>query len=250
MVILWETAAHTPPRRSEDPSGRVRREARRQRQLKTEMETRLGTRHGTKKAELFLCRARKAGKIEHDARSHGARSKYAKLVAAERKTGERVPVSRNASTYRIGVISQVRNFRLVKRLNADGKRVKQIYLEIVSLQNLAIDRVVNSKNGHLKMTSRYISPHWLAAQALPPFPPTATLRIMSPDNPWRPDSDGHRLYSKLLAADLTNATVQTAIDIGTLLGLSYSVQDHLRWLFTWGPYIEIDGKRSAHWSEL
>ena len=97
---------------------------------------------------------------------------------------------------------------------------------------------------------RYVSPHWLAAQAQAPFAPTASLRILSPENPWRPNSDGHRFYSALLAADLTNATIQTAIDIGAPLGLRYSVQDHLRWLFTWGPYIEIDGKRSAHWSQL
>lgn len=93
--------------------------------------------------------------------------------------------------------------------------------------------------------SRKTGGHYNAYRATPVFAPTATLRLVSAVNPWRPMSPGHAFYTAVLANN--PATVSDAIALGAKAGLkAREVQNHLRWLYTWGgAYLEVDGKLFA-----
>jgi hypothetical protein len=84
--------------------------------------------------------------------------------------------------------------------------------------------------------------HYSAYRAQPRFAVEATMRLISGTNPWRPNTPGHRFYTAVLAKN--PATVAAAIALGKDAGFkAREVQDHLRWVYTWGgSYVEIGGK--------
>jgi hypothetical protein len=84
-------------------------------------------------------------------------------------------------------------------------------------------------------------------KAQPDLAPTATIRLLTTDNIWAikgragKNGRGYQFFVKVLAKG--PKTVQEAIDLGKKIGLTPGqVQEHLRWLYTWGPYMEIDGR--------
>ena len=87
--------------------------------------------------------------------------------------------------------------------------------------------------------------HYLAYKAQSNFAPTAMLTF-APGfvNWWRPTCPGGKFFAAVLAPALGNGlTVQQAIDGGNAtLGLKpQAVQQHLKWLYTWGNGLAVDG---------
>jgi hypothetical protein len=84
--------------------------------------------------------------------------------------------------------------------------------------------------------------HYTAYRAQSAFAPTATLKLISGSNPWRPNTPGHTFYTAVLSK--APATVSAALELGAKVGFKASAsQAHLRWLYTWGgSYVQIDGK--------
>jgi hypothetical protein len=85
--------------------------------------------------------------------------------------------------------------------------------------------------------------HTDAFKACKAFPREATVRVISTHNPWRPGSLGWPLFEAVLRKK-TNWTVGEVIDDAVGIGYDAHVaMSNLRWLYTWGDFIEIDGKR-------
>jgi hypothetical protein len=86
--------------------------------------------------------------------------------------------------------------------------------------------------------------HYVAYKSQPVFSPEATLELISGTNPWRPNTPGFDFYTMVLAQK--PATVQKAIELGANSKRKFTgpeVQNHLRWLYTWGgSYVRIGGK--------
>jgi hypothetical protein len=104
---------------------------------------------------------------------------------------------------------------------------------------------INGPRG--KRDLRDCSGHYQAYKAQPAFALDATIKLVSPTNPWRGPPKrcpGWHFYKKLLSK--APATVGATIELGAKAGIKAAeVQKHLRWLYTWewgGPYIEIDGQ--------
>jgi hypothetical protein len=76
------------------------------------------------------------------------------------------------------------------------------------------------------------------------FPETATLKYRSDRNPWKENTGGHPFYALILKE--RPGTIGEALDLAEAAGWGRKqAYDHLRWLYTWGDYIAIDGKRWA-----
>jgi hypothetical protein len=64
------------------------------------------------------------------------------------------------------------------------------------------------------------------------------------DNFWKSETHGHRFFAEVLAKKPT--TVQAAIDKAASLKEPFTasqVQGHVRWAYTMGGVLEIDGNR-------
>jgi hypothetical protein len=77
------------------------------------------------------------------------------------------------------------------------------------------------------------------------FAPTATLALVQGStNPWHAGKAGHTFYTAVLAKG--PATVQAAITLGATVGFTKAnVLGHLAWLYTWGPFVTINGNTWA-----
>jgi hypothetical protein len=85
-------------------------------------------------------------------------------------------------------------------------------------------------------------PHTAAWRAHKAFPVGASIHMLVTVPRWRPGSRGADFYAKVLSQ--SPATVGDAIAMGAKFGYSAGrVQSFLRFLYTWGDQIEIDGKR-------
>jgi hypothetical protein len=84
--------------------------------------------------------------------------------------------------------------------------------------------------------------HYVAYKAQGRFDLSASLKLVSSTNPWRPNTPGFRFYQAVLAK--APATVGAAVTLGVASGFkAREVQNHLRWLYTWGgSYIRIAGQ--------
>jgi hypothetical protein len=69
----------------------------------------------------------------------------------------------------------------------------------------------------------------------------ASLELISGSNPWRPGTPGSNFWSQVLSKN--PATVAAAVAMGKDAGFkAREVQNHLRWLYTWGgSYVRIGG---------
>lgn len=87
--------------------------------------------------------------------------------------------------------------------------------------------------------------HVIAFRRCKPFDLNATVRVISTHNPWRPSSHGYNLFEKVLRPKNTAmTTIGQIIDEAEAVGY-YRAETarHLRWLYTWGDFIEINGMR-------
>jgi hypothetical protein len=86
--------------------------------------------------------------------------------------------------------------------------------------------------------------HYLAYRQCPKFDLAASLKLISQVNPWQPQSPGFRFWTEVLAKN--PATVGAAIKAAEGMFKAAEVQNHLRWLYTWGgAYLEVGGKLFA-----
>lgn len=85
--------------------------------------------------------------------------------------------------------------------------------------------------------------HVVAFRRCKPFDPRSSVRVISTHNPWRPNSRAWNLFEQVLRVK-TNTTIGGILEDAEAIGYYRAdVMRHLRWLFTWGDFIEIDGMR-------
>jgi hypothetical protein len=85
--------------------------------------------------------------------------------------------------------------------------------------------------------------HVVAWKRCKPFPWTAKLQVISTHNPWRPSALGWNLFEHVLRKKTMTTVGQVIKDAQDIGYDPYNTMQHLRWLFTWGDFIEIDDKR-------
>jgi hypothetical protein len=69
------------------------------------------------------------------------------------------------------------------------------------------------------------------------------VRVISTHNPWRRGARAWDLF-ELVLRKKTTSTIGEIIEDAVAIGYNrYNVMSHLRWLYTWGDFIEIDGQR-------
>lgn len=103
------------------------------------------------------------------------------------------------------------------------------------------DRRGGEFRGRRPRGSQKVNDHVIAWRACKHFPLNAKLEILSPVNPWRDNSPGGAFYAKVLTA--RPATIADAIHLSGMK--PGPAQGHLRWLYTWGDYIAINGARHS-----
>jgi hypothetical protein len=86
--------------------------------------------------------------------------------------------------------------------------------------------------------------HKIAWRKCKNFDMDATVHVISSHNPWRPGSRAWKLFELVLRVK----PVTTIRDIITdAMAAGYAddtdVMSHLRWLYTWGDFLEINGQR-------
>jgi hypothetical protein len=75
------------------------------------------------------------------------------------------------------------------------------------------------------------------------FALTDTVHVISTHNPWRPKSRAWNLFEFVLRPKLVT-TVGEILDEANAIGYNRAeVMQHIRWLYTWGDFIEINGRR-------
>jgi hypothetical protein len=83
------------------------------------------------------------------------------------------------------------------------------------------------------------------------FPLDASINILFNIPRWRPGGEGHDFWTRALCRLPQGGTVAQAIALGKEIGLSAGVvQQHLRWLYTWGDQVEIGGHRYASTAQV
>jgi hypothetical protein len=90
--------------------------------------------------------------------------------------------------------------------------------------------------------------HTQAWRAHKRFPNTATVNMLVNQPRWRPASRGADFWAKVLGpcTDFGSkpTTVQELVDAAAKVGLkAHRVHSMLRYLYTWGDQVEINGKR-------
>jgi hypothetical protein len=85
--------------------------------------------------------------------------------------------------------------------------------------------------------------HKLAWRKCPNFPMDATVVLISSHNPWRPGARAWNLFEHVLRKKPTT-TVQEILNDAMAIGyFDTDVKSFLRWLYTWGDFIEVNGQR-------
>lgn len=122
---------------------------------------------------------------------------------------------------------------------------------------LQIQRVVcynypdtNQKEATVDALNMPIAPsatikHKKAWRACKNFPLNATVVLISAHNPFRPNAQGYNLFELVLRKNLMKpTTVQEIINDAQVIGYDETaVKSKLRWLYTWGDFLEINGQR-------
>lgn len=85
--------------------------------------------------------------------------------------------------------------------------------------------------------------HKIAWRRCKNFELSATVRVLSSHNPWRPNSLGYPLFEQVLRVKPIT-TIGEILDDAQKIGYYREhAMAHLRWLYTWGDFIEINGQR-------
>ena len=83
--------------------------------------------------------------------------------------------------------------------------------------------------------------HVVAWRGCKSFDPSATITVVDLVNRWRQGTPGSDFFEAVLAKK--PATVQAALDLAKAAGIGASdAQGHLRWYFTWGSHIQVNGQ--------
>jgi|SRR5262245_5793612 len=90
--------------------------------------------------------------------------------------------------------------------------------------------------------------HFTAWRAQKSYPAHAIVDVLVSVPRWRPSGLGYDFWQKVLGPlsefGTTYTTVQACIDAGKAHGIAASmVQSHLKWFYTWGDQVEINGTR-------
>ena len=90
--------------------------------------------------------------------------------------------------------------------------------------------------------------HTQAWRALKSFPTTATVNMLVNQPRWRPASRGADFWAKVLGPctefGTKPTTVQALVEAADKVGLkAHRVHSMLRYLYTWGDQVEINGVR-------
>lgn len=85
--------------------------------------------------------------------------------------------------------------------------------------------------------------HVIAWKKQKNFDLSDSVRVISTHNPWRPNALGWNLFEQVLRVK-ASTTIGQIIEDAEAIGYDrFDTMRHLRWLYTWGDFIEINGKR-------
>jgi hypothetical protein len=77
----------------------------------------------------------------------------------------------------------------------------------------------------------------------PDFDLNAKVRVISTHNPFRPGARAWRLFEEVLRPK-PKTTIRQILDDAEAIGyFRNEVKSHLRWLYTWGDFMEVNGER-------
>jgi hypothetical protein len=85
--------------------------------------------------------------------------------------------------------------------------------------------------------------HATAFRRCKPFDLSASVRVISTHNPWRPNSRAYNLFEQVLRVKTTTTIAGILEDAEAIGYYRADVMRHLRWLYTWGDFIENNGVR-------
>lgn len=69
------------------------------------------------------------------------------------------------------------------------------------------------------------------------------VRLLSTHNPWRPNAHGNNLFEYVLRVK-PETTIGQILDDAEAIGYYRTdVMKFIRWLYTWGDFLEINGQR-------
>jgi hypothetical protein len=77
--------------------------------------------------------------------------------------------------------------------------------------------------------------HKIAWRKCKSFPLDASVRVISSHNPWRPNAHGYNLFEMVLRKKPMTTAAIGYFETDTM--------SKLRWLYTWGDFIEVNGQR-------
>jgi hypothetical protein len=84
--------------------------------------------------------------------------------------------------------------------------------------------------------------HFRAWRLQKNFPLDAQIEMLVNVPRWSPGGQGHDFWHRALSKLPKGGTVAQAIALGKAIGLTAGeVQQHLRWLYTWGDQVQIGG---------
>jgi hypothetical protein len=85
--------------------------------------------------------------------------------------------------------------------------------------------------------------HKIAFRQCKDFNRNATVHVISSHNPWRPNALGFNLFDKILRTKPVTTVDQVLKDAAAIGYDPVETMKHLRWLYTWGDFIEVNGQR-------
>ena len=99
---------------------------------------------------------------------------------------------------------------------------------------------------NVKPTNMPISPsakikHKIAFRQCRDFGPEETVRLISTHNPWR--GRAYNLFEQVLRVTPVTTVGQILKDASAIGYYECDVMRHLRWLYTWGDFLEINGNQ-------
>lgn len=92
--------------------------------------------------------------------------------------------------------------------------------------------------------------HKIAWRKCPNFPLDAKVELISSHNPWRPGARAWNLFEHVLRKKPITTVQGILEDAGAIGYWETDVKSFLRWLYTWGDFIEVNGQRHFPKQEL
>lgn len=85
--------------------------------------------------------------------------------------------------------------------------------------------------------------HKIAFRRCKDFDRSAIVHLISSHNPWRPNALGFNLFEQVLRVKPITTIGEILQDAQAIGYYETETMKHLRWLFTWGDFIEVNGQR-------